>query len=112
MGVNDPIAQVVDARFANDVYNEPAAPPTASLYEVVDAVRAHRDPPAVDGKRTIRVLPDPRLIAAVIACRDYDAQPSSGSIEPIIVMKDPRTGRAKALICVEYQPEPEEIDHD
>lgn len=104
----DAIDQIIDARLANDVRNEPGEPPTATLYEIVDAVRAHRDPPAVNGSQTIRTVPDPRLIAAVIACRDYDAAPSSGSVEPIIVLKDPRTGRAKALICVEYTPSEED----
>lgn len=103
----DVFDQVVDARLANSVRNEPGEPPTATLYEIVDAVRAHRDPEPVNGSQSIRIIPDPRLIAAVIACRDYDAAPSSGSIEPIIVLKDPRTGRAKALICVEYTPSEE-----
>ena len=104
----DAIDQIVAARFANSIDNEPGEPPTFTLYEIVDAVRAHRDPEPVNGSQSIRVVPDPRLSAAVIACRDYDAAPSSGSVEPIIVLKDPRTGRAKALICVEYTPSEED----
>lgn len=116
MGTNDDdkrdaIAQCVQVSLDNHAHGKPGTAPTATLYEIVDAVRAHKDPEPVNGSRTIRLMPDPRLIAAVIACRDYDGQEQGGGLDAIVVMKCPRSGRTKALVCV-FVPDPTEEDAD
>lgn len=92
-------------RARRDDVLDTVAPPADSLATILEAVAVIESTPDC---HTLR--PDPRLVAALVACRDYDAVRNDGSPEPIVVLPGDRPGRAKALFCLDVELVDEETE--
>jgi hypothetical protein len=90
-----------DARLANLVRGEPGAVPSGSLADAMEALAELGRREAADGdvRHRFRLRPDPRLIAAIVACRDY-AGSAPGDVEPIVVLADPDHADQVKILCV------------
>ncbi|MBS7699199.1 MULTISPECIES: hypothetical protein [unclassified Chelatococcus] len=73
----------------------------AAMVEAKRLVEAENDKPAVDGARTIHVVPDDRLIAAAYALANYE--PRHGAV----VSEPDGDGLTKALAIVRITAEPQ-----
>jgi hypothetical protein len=113
------IVKAINARaFFTMGIGDGALPPLAgvSLAEMVEAAEvvrlANATTPAVDGRRTIHVVPDDRLIAAVYCMEHYPC-----SNEPIVMVPATRSERfahdkaRKALAIVPIEADAEADDH-
>ncbi len=86
-------------------------PPEGSLLDAMDEHRMQERYAAAArvralvgvGTRKIKQRPDPRLIAAVIACRDYDGQAEGQPFDPIVVLADPASPVVKVLTIVRIE---------
>lgn len=89
-----------DVRLANLMRGEPGTPPGPSLVEAVLALRDLEAREQREGhSSTIRLRPDPRLIAAVVVCRDY-AGCDPLDIDPILALNDPDDPDKVKVLCV------------
>ena len=96
----DVLGPFCDARLANTVHEVPGVPPTASLVEAAAALEAiARRERTEKPSSTVRLRPDPRLVAAILTCRDYDGC-DPADVEPIIALEDPDDPNKIKVVCV------------